>query len=241
MWLLICDAQDRAALWAARGLQARGLRPLRLVTPMELVCAEDLELRIVGAQVEASATLASGQRIQASRLRGCLNRCTAVDYPVLSHAAREERDYLRAEWDAVLLGWLGALAAACPRVINAAQPWALAGPTLSPLGWALAAQRAGLATPPARCGFAGPEPLQPEPGEQLSAHVLLGAQSYPPAPAGCEPALRELRRSSGLALLGVTLGHRPGWPARFIAATPMPDLRVGGEPLLDALAQELKP
>lgn len=239
MWLVICDPHDAAALWAARGLRARGLTPLELVAPMELACAERFELRIGGVgPAEAQATLASGLHLCSASVRGCLNRCTPLPHPMLLRLGPIDRDYLQAEWEAVLLAWLGAFDETSA-IVNAAQPWALGGRAIHPLSWAGLAQRAGLDTPPARCGASGPEAPRPDLDDRLTTHLVMGGRTFPPAPKPCEAALQRLQQASGLRLLGATLAHRSAASPRFCGGDAMPDLRLGGEPFLDLLASEL--
>lgn len=240
MWLAICDAGDLPALWAARGLRARGLTPLHVVSPAELVCAGTLELRL-GSEgpARARAALASGLQLDSAHIVACLNRCAAPAYACLTHASPRDRAYFHAEWDAVLLAWLGALDAGGACVLNRAAPWALGGHMLPPLALALQAQRAGLETPPARCGLDGPEPLCPQAGAHLSHHLVMGEQVFPGVPDATAVGLVRVRRASGNALVGVVLEHRRGAPPRLCAAEPMPDLRIGGAAFLDALARAM--
>ena len=51
---------------------------------------------------------------------------------------------------------------------------------------------------------------------------------------------RRLAELSHTALLGIEFAAGSADPWTFAGATPMPDLRLGGEPLLDALAGALR-
>jgi hypothetical protein len=51
---------------------------------------------------------------------------------------------------------------------------------------------------------------------------------------------RRLAELSHTALLGIEFTTDPAGPWTFAGATPVPDLRLGGEALLDALASALR-
>jgi len=59
-------------------------------------------------------------------------------------------------------------------------------------------------------------------------------------PPGFEAGLRRMAETAGMALLGVMLEPGPGGTWRVAAATPRPELRPGGAPLLDALDRVLR-
>ena len=71
--------------------------------------------------------------------------------------------------------------------------------------------------------------------------IALGNRVFGPTlPPHIADACKALARLSQTHLLGIELtvgqSHRP-WT--FAAATPLPDLRLGGEPLLNELARQL--
>src|SRR4051812_5379619 len=105
MWLVLCDRNDHAALWAARGLAARGLEPLHVVTAERLAYAPQWEHRVDGRGATVSITLAGGRVIAGSDVRGVLNRIVAVPDGHLRHAAPGEADYARQELYAFFLSW----------------------------------------------------------------------------------------------------------------------------------------
>jgi hypothetical protein len=76
-------------------------------------------------------------------------------------------------------------------------------------------------------------------GTSTSMAITVGEQVFgPPLPPAISAACTKLATISKTAMLGIELAFQnSSWI--FAGATPMPDLRIGGEPLLDALAVKL--
>src|SRR5689334_12216646 len=124
MWLVLCDARDLAALWAARGLAARGLAPVEIVTADLLATALRWEHEVSAREVGWSAALADSRVIRSDDVRGVLNRLERAPAGQSDLTAPGDRDYARQELHAFALSWLTALA--CP-VLNPASPAGLCG------------------------------------------------------------------------------------------------------------------
>lgn len=238
MWLVLCDPNDSSALWAGQGLRARGATPVEFVSPVELICAPRLEYRSEnGGAAHATAELASGRRIDGRRLRGTLNRAMRMDPPQIQRTAPADRTYVRAEMDAILLAWLGALPAP---LFNPAHPTGWAGAQWHPFAWALRAQKAGFRTPPQRCGYAGLEPSA-DGGHHTSAHLVFGGRTFPTLPSEMESAAVRLAHSACIPLLGIAITWLANGEAIFAGAIATPDLRIGGAAFLDALHAAIAP
>jgi hypothetical protein len=69
----------------------------------------------------------------------------------------------------------------------------------------------------------------------LAGHVV-GEAAPPAVQAGC----RRLAHLVCTPLLGVDFTAGEAGPWTFVGATPAPDLRLGGEPLLDVLNEVLR-
>ena len=78
MWLILCSGEDASAFWAHRGLQARGLNPLELVTADMLTNNAKWEHRVGTDGAYINITLADGRVIDNRKVRGVLNRLTHV-------------------------------------------------------------------------------------------------------------------------------------------------------------------
>jgi hypothetical protein len=241
MWLVLCDARDLPALWAARGLAARRLAPVEIVTADLLATALRWEHEVSARQVGWSAALADGRLIRSAGLRGVLNRLQWAPAGQSDLAEPADRDYVRQELHAVALSWLAALP--CP-VLNPASPAGLCGARRHPAHWAWLAARAGLPVRPFQESDAAPVPWDriAANGDGVRSVIALGGELHgPPVPAGLAEGCAALAAHAGTPLLGVTFAVEPGGAAWFAGATAMPDLRIGGEALLDALARELAP
>jgi hypothetical protein len=228
MRLVLCDAEDAAALWAARALGERGVA-LEVVTSAELMRAR-FEHRLLRGRPSTLIELGDGRRIDARAVRGTLCRLTAPRAELLPPVPPADRDYAIQELWALWLSWLHGLP---EPVLGAATPAGLGGPWLSAAQWRVRAAQAGLATFPLVGGDA-PAPTAEPPGAPL-LFVVHGAVVGPPAPSEAIAGSRALAEAAGCSLLGVWFGG--GW--RFAGATPMPDLRRGGAALVAVLARAL--
>lgn len=230
MLLVLCDPADKPALWAGQQLRKRGVMPVEFVSPAELLLARRLAYHAEnGKPVYAVAELSRGRNIDTRQLRATINRANRIEYPQIRFAAARDRNYVQAEMDAVMLAWLGAL----PNpVFNPADPSGWCGPLLHPFAWALHAQATGFTTPTYRCGYSGL--AHPAPSNQpMSIHLVFAEQTFPALALPLRQAAIALAARVGIPLMGITLAWSPDGKATFIEATPMPDLRLGGDAFID--------
>ncbi len=243
MWLVLCDPHDHAALWAGSQLRSLGLMPVQFVAPQELLLASRLEYCAeVSTKAYAYAQLQGDRVIDTRSVHGTINRAVRLNCPQVGVAATQDRSYVQAEMDAIMLAWLAALSA---RAINPATASAWSGVQLSAFAWAQHAQAAGFTTLPYRCGHAGLE-HPPALNCQLSTHLVFAEETYPALPSTLASAAIQLAKRVRVPLLGITLGwHTPNFGpkdarhANFIDANTLPDLRVGGTAFIAALAASL--
>lgn len=235
MWLILANAQDEPARWAAEGLKARGLGPVELVTDDVLACSRRWEHRVGAAGADLVIELADGRTLHRQEIGGVLNRLMGV--PQGPFRASPDVDYALQELNAFYMSWLAALPGA---VLNPPSVLGLGGAWRHASEWVVLAARAGLPTLPYRQSsrrgdgqFFGS--LVP-PGTPLSTVIVTdGALSGAAVPSDLGRACSRFAALAGLPLLGIDFLRSPegGW--RFAGATPCPDLRLGGETFLDQL------
>ncbi|MDQ1031674.1 hypothetical protein QF035_009256 [Streptomyces umbrinus] len=258
MWLVLCDAGDRAAHWAAAGLRERGLDPVEVVEAATLTRTARSTHRIEeergegqdriesdrtgdgaadGDRARFELTLPDGRNLASDAVHGVVNRLTHAPVDHLRFASLADTAYAMAEWDALVLSWLQCLA---PVTVNRPSPLGLSGILRSPAEWTVLAAAAGLAVPPLRLtdDTTHERSTDRPPTRTL---LVLGDDVYGvhggEALDGLSPACLSLARSAGADLLGIHLepdAHaRHG--ARFAGATLLPDLRIAGASMLDGL------
>ena len=243
MWLVLCASTDASALWASQGLNARGLEPLEVLSSEMLAQSQRWEHRVGAKGVTIDITQADGRRLRNDTIRGVLNRLVSVPYAPLLLAHPADREYASQELTAFFLSWLYGLALA---VINRPTPQGLAGQWRHRSEWLWLAAHAGLPTPRYRQTSEDSTTGQGGQGLVIAetpvhtvfmvAGQVVGAAVPPHIRSACQ-------RLAGLAqttLLGVEFADGPAGSWTFAGATPMPDLRLGGEALLDALAGALR-
>jgi hypothetical protein len=237
MWLVLCERGDRDALWAYRGLAARGLVPLELVTGDALVAARRWEHRLgpEGASIEVE--LADGRAIRGEEVRGVLNRLVGIPVERLARAAPADKEYATEELHAFFLSWLVALPC---RVLNRPVPQGLSGAWLERSEWLTLAGRAGLSTPSYRRTSVRSSGQRIGGDGTARSVIVVGERALgPPAPRAVVAGCGRLARLAGAEILGVDFRVGAGrWV--FHAATPLPALRRGGGRLLDLLVAALR-
>jgi len=241
MWLVLCSSADTAALWAYQGLKQLGLGPLELVTAEHLASASRWEHRLRGLKTEVSITLADGRVIDGSQVRGVLNRMHAPSELTTQRAVASDKSYAQSETQAFYLSWLHGLPGV---VINRPTPYGLSGAWLHPSEWTMRACLVGLRTLVYRQS-ARDLPNQnyptfaPQSPNAKSIIALQGKVFGHEVPDAVAQACGRLAADAGAAMLGVDLNldHHGQW--RFASATPSPELRHGGMPLLHHMAQIL--
>ncbi len=241
MWLVLCPPDDVPALWAASRLGARGIYPLAVLTPELLHYSFGWEHRLHREGGTSIAfTLADGQRIEGRAIRGVLNRIAALPVTLVERIVPADRLYTLQEWTALHISWLSSLRAP---VLNLPVMAGLCGAWRHESEWAWLAGQAGLEAPAYRQGVG--------PGDRASAQTAAASESRivrtvivvdgQTVDAQLPDALADgCARLAGLArtrILGVDLDARTG---AFIGASPRPDLRLGGDAVVDALAHALK-
>jgi hypothetical protein len=242
MWLLLCSGHDAAAFWAYEGLRARGLLPLELITGEMLLKSRKWEHRVDATGASISITLADGRIINNKEVRGTLNRLTYV--PLESLASTPDYDYATQEYAAFFMSWLNALP---PPVLNGAAAQGLCGAWRHVSEWVWLAAKAGIATPDYRQTSHDTfdekkemRKLFPE-GTSTTLVLTVGERIVgPDLPREIRDGCLRLAQLAQTPLLGIELVRNKtsdSWI--FAGATHMPDLRLGGKPLLDALAAEL--
>jgi hypothetical protein len=242
MWLVLCPSNDIAALWAYRGLLARGLAPLELVNAEVLAHALTWEHRVTSNGAWTRITLADGRTLSTETIQGVLNRLVVVPDAQIARASLADRDYARQELHALYMSWLMAIPGVA---LNRPTGQGLSGAWRHISEWVALAARAGLPTRPYHQSGAVPLDLwapatAAQPDDTVVSAIVIGERVCGSvlAPA-IEEACCRLARLAGVGILGVDLAQASNGDLYFAAASPTPDLRLGGASLLDTLAAEL--
>jgi hypothetical protein len=249
MLLVVCDLDDEGALWFARRAAEAGA-DCKIVITEALSYAPYFSHRLAHGGVQTVVRLADGTRLADGEISGVLNRAVQPPASAWRLAAPAERDYATMELHACTLSWLHALPC---QVRNRPEPDCLAGPLRHPFVTAAAAHAAGLPCPEVRFGTTGPlgaadalllaAARAAGPDARAVHLVCLDGAVYgtgPPGPIAAGIAAFAVRMGAGAALLGVDFfAGAGGW--WFAGASPLPDLRAGGDALCRRLLDLLAP
>jgi hypothetical protein len=237
VWLLLCSSTDAPALWAYQGLRRFGVAPLELVFAEGLARADRWDHRLDAHGVHLTVTLADGRVIDASRVRGVMNRLITPSPMCTFWTAAQDSEYVQSELHAFYLSWLKSLPGI---VINKPTGTGLCGSWMHPSEWTFRAARAGLKT---RCYR---QEARREP-ERFATHAktgrLIAFQGEvfgSPPPEGIKTACTKLAEDAGAEMLGIDFQVDASGQWIFSDATPCPDLSLGGMPLLSRLANVLQ-
>ena len=240
MWLLLCSSTDNSALWAAGRLRARGLTPLMVLTPDLLHYSFQWEHRVrTDGATSLAFTLPDGSTIDGARVDGVLNRISFVPAHLLNHLAQTDRAYALQEWTALHMSWLASLRVP---VLNLPVIEGLCGAWRHQSEWVWLAGQAGLDADAYRQGAPAratdvPHPRAGTLRQRLRTVVTIDGRGFNADVE--EPVADACGRLGVLArtrLLGVEVDAR----GAFVSASPLPNLRAGGERVIDALAAALR-
>lgn len=239
MWYVICGTNDQPALWAYEGLKAAGLEPLELVNAEVLGSALSWDHRLENSGTGIEVKLPDGRTIRGKETRGVLNRLLMMFPPHLQAADPGDREYAIQEFSAFYCSWLYCLPGP---VLNRPTPQGLSGQWRHISEWVYLAGQAGLPTAVYRKS-SGDEVTDPVLETRLvpydtpvtTVFVLDGEVIGSSLPGEIRDGCRKLHELSGTGLLGIEFTHPTGTPWQFVGATSSPDLRLGGQPLLDCL------
>ena len=235
--LVLCEDFDHAAAWAAQGLRRHGLE-IDVVGGADLAAAPQIEHRVGRGGATIEITLASGRRLSSRTVGGVLNRLSFLPSAWMQRIGGPDRDYAVQEMYALYVSWLNSLPGP---LFNPPAPQGLCGNWRHPSAWAALAGRAGL--PVARYRQTSdddPTALWSKAATAPATLFVVGDRVVGQTIGlrHLDEPCRQLAQTANVRLLGIdfTPGAQ-GW--RFAGASVMPDLTRGGEPLVDALAQEL--
>lgn len=256
MWIILCSATDHAAHWAYSELRRAGLEPVEIVAEETLAMPLSFEHRIGERGVRTRLEVAGGLVLDSGTVEGVLNRVTSVPARHVHLAAPAERDYALMELNALWASWLRGIPAP---VLNRPNPLGLCGAVRHISEWRSMAAAVGLDPVPYRLADDDPEALRspwesvldPWPGTGChDCGLYAGAAARTTVLVVGEQALGEdvpkavsanciaLAQRAGLGIMGADFEVAGGaW--RFLEATPRPDLRKGGPPLIAALLETL--
>ncbi|MDH6708710.1 hypothetical protein P3T27_005456 [Kitasatospora sp. MAA19] len=236
MWLVLCDPGDLAGMWAYAGLRRRGLAPLELLSPGDLLFSARSVHRVDESGASFEVDLPDGRVLASRDVDGVLNRAGYARVGALAFATEADAGYAREELGALLLSLLGCLA---PVAVNRPCATGLSGAWRPPAEWTVLAARAGLPAAPVRLSNRS-EREPPPPGPDEGRVLVLGEQVFGArVPDEYAQACVRLARLAGTDLLGIDLRRDGGHRTVFGGADPMPDLRLGGDAFLDRLLDRL--
>ncbi|MEW6481902.1 MAG: hypothetical protein AB1397_02705 [bacterium] len=184
-------------------------------------------------------TLADGLVISSENIKGVINRLLSISPNCLKRVKPDDRNYAQQEFFAFFLSWLYSIP--CP-ILNPPTPQGLSGQWRHISEWIYLASKAGLPITPYRQGSKIGKADLSRKHISLPVNTAIVVARYVIGEGIDSDILKACQRLAELAktpLLGIDFAFDLMGGLRFIGATPLPDLRLGGERLLSALASVL--
>lgn len=238
MWLVLCEANDAPAHWAFDGLRKRGLLPLELITSEDLARPARWEHYVSTSEVYVSVQLHDGRTISSPAICGALNRLVMAPLATVPDVVPDDQSYACQELAAFFLSWLNALPGP---LLNRPTAVDLSGNSCVESEWVRMAQQSGLPTAPyfessARWRQNAPHATSDTVPRREWVFVIRDKSIGRDLPAHIQKGCVRLAEVVSVDLLGVELALNEKGEWTFQTATVRPDLRLGGQALLDALA-----
>jgi hypothetical protein len=240
--LIIAEPGDAPALWLRSALSEAQDRPVRLTTPVQLLCSRSIVHRLGSGPGRAGDGFIfvdrAGARIDSADVEAVVNRIAAPPQLRAGWAGETERRYAEEELYAFLLGWLASIDRP---VLNPPSPDCLGGAFHGPLAWRQFAADSGLWASPAALtpGRAEPPAEESEGAPVPAFHFALdGRLIGPPLPGAMRDRLLAFAQLWGTRLLQIHSRAEEG-RRRLAGATAFADYRLGGPKLVRAIARAL--
>src|SRR6516162_207412 len=222
MWLVLCHADDLAALWLYDALRMRCTALLELVTAEGLACNFSWEHRLGKRHQSIAMKLADGRSIRSDDIQGAVNRIRFAPFPMWNVTEESDREYIHQELNAFYLSWLYALPG---KVFNRPTANGMCGAWRPDAVWTQLAGRAGLC-----CAL--PRHDLPFWSQHNTVIVVDGIATNTAAPKEVAAGCCRLSEIAETSLLGINFEIDDTGAWLFRTATPVPDLRLGGSQLV---------
>lgn len=243
MWLVLCELNDASAIWAYQGLKSLGLEPIELLSAEMLAYSFQWEHRLGDNTPSIKIMLYDGRTISSDTISGVLNRLQTIPIGHL-RANPADRDYASQELFAFFMSWIFSLP---QQVLNRPTSQGLSGQWRHASEWVWLATQAGLTTLLYKQTSYDEidanrlkGTLVPADTSSKMVIVIDGYVIGSNVPPDIAKSCKHLSELSETNLLGIEFieGSAGSWT--FAGATPLPDLRLGGQDLLNVLATVLR-
>ena len=235
--MILASPSDLSAPWLRDGLRRRGVHDVHVVSVDSLVYSTSMTHRITRAGDTLTEIHLHDGRLVGPSLAWTVNRTQFLPTVHLETASQPDRDYATQELYAFFTSVLHGLPG---RTINRAGPRGLSGPYLAPSEWTRTGGIAGLAVSPYRSSVGSPL----SDGQSATLFVVgnevvtQANQSITP-PDHVIEGCRRLAALLEVELLATDFVMNGGqW--RLAGGSCNPDLRQGGDELLDSFARLLR-
>ena len=234
---ILHELGDISAPWLAEQLRVHGLA-VEVMSAADLDMAARWEHRVDAAGASVAITLRDGRVLSSGDPRPIVNRLSFVPLDGMRATAGVDMGYAVQEMFALYLSWLHAWPAT---VVNRPTPQGLCGNHRHPSVWRTLGARAGLPTRPWRQSDsdAPDQAWMWMPAEATAFALGDEVVLAPILPETFADGCRALAALSDTALIGIDFARDDAGEWEMIGATPLPNLMLGGEKLVSALAAAL--
>lgn len=238
MILYLVHPEDNDGVWLADHLRRQWADQLVVLSPLELLCAQELTHRLGRGGTHSEVVLQSGITLMSDRIRAVFNRIQYLPDATMAAAQGADRSYAMSEVQALLTSWLCSLP--CP-VWNPPSPIHLAGDPLSPLTWAKYALDCGIDVLPREYNGEQAEDERPKSvtmilGLYCAGRLLLPLNDWQ---AYLAPKVDQLASRAHLPLMSVKFAVHQGTPL-FVSGHPFVPFQQFGEAGVKLIQEQLE-
>jgi hypothetical protein len=237
MLLVLAHANDASARYAAAAIRRVTREDVQWLDVDSLAVPDVCWQERIGADgAPVQVKLSDGRQFRSGDADAVLNRVLAPPLLPITAISADAR-YAYSELTAFAASWIRNLGA---RVINEPSPQGLSGRWRSPLAWRVLAARAGLPIEALNLDSAHPGPVDDTlwSGGRMVL-VVAGEPFDTEVPAAIRAAIGRFAVLAATPILGLRFSDPYGGEWRFLDATPLPDLLLGGEAGIAAIGRLL--
>ena len=238
MYIVIAEPYDDPGLWAYKKLKSNGLEPLELITPGELSYFLQCEYEITSNNSNSELLLNNNMKIKSNEIKGILNRFRYVHTEHIKKSV--DVGYAMEELNAFFIGWLASLEIP---ILNKPLPFNYSGKWRHPSQWIYLAAKAGLRTIDYIYEYKGNYHHPIQNNKKNPSVIVLDNEviktSFDSSNSIKEEECIKLAERSENRLLQIQFEKKDN-DFYFSWADPVPDLVLGGDKLIEKIAEILK-
>lgn len=243
MWLILADDNDTSALWLYNKLKRSGFHDIQVVSSTAVAYNLFWNYRMTNDRSDSEFVFGDGRRLRTSGITGVINRLTSIPADRVRASFLSGGRHTEREQMAYFVSWMYGLPVP---VINRPSMYSLSGAWHEASEWTMLATLSGLHLAPfcqspvtASDSDVGCGRLTPFDMPVQSVYVVGSTVVGSGIPKSIADASLRLAATAKADLLGIDFVVSSPWSWLVAGINAFPNLEVGGDALVDAVAQHM--